>query len=108
MTHDHIGHQRSVENMTAALVILECLPWGRGQGKAQSERAKRGPRQSGDAAVSSARRTGARHATGTAQSGGPAPASKTVQGMGTNLGFGWGWSSYALTTALTSQQDRET
>lgn len=36
---------------------------GRGQGKAQSERAKRGPRQSDEAAESSAQRSGARHAT---------------------------------------------
>ena len=59
---------------------------GRGQGKAQSERAKRGPRQSDNAAASSAQRSGVCHATRSAQGGGPAPASKIAQGVGTNLG----------------------
>ena len=61
------------------------LPRGGTTGKAQSERAKRGPRQSDITAESSAQRSGVSHATRSAQGGSPAPASKIAQGVGTNL-----------------------
>lgn len=62
------------------------LPRGGTKGKAQSERAKRGPRQSDETAASSAQRSGDSHSTRSAQGGSPAPASEIAQGVGTNSG----------------------
>ena len=62
------------------------LPRGGTKGKAQSERAKRGPRHSDESAASSAQRFGECHATRSALGDGPAPASKIAQGIGANLG----------------------
>lgn len=62
------------------------LPRGGTTGKAQSERAKRGPRQSDETAASSAQRSGECHTTRSALGDGPAPASKIAQGIGANSG----------------------
>ena len=62
------------------------LPRGGTTGKAQSERAKRGPRHSDKSVESSAQRSGECHTTRSALGDGPAPASKIAQGIGANSG----------------------
>lgn len=75
--------QRTV--LTTVALIAGSLPRGGIKDKAQSERAKRDPRHSDQDAESSAQRFGECHATRSALSDGPAPASKIAQGIGANL-----------------------
>lgn len=76
--------------------MQECLPRGGIKGKAQSEREKRDPRHSDFGVESSSQSSGDGHATGWAISDGSAPASKIVEGIGTNPANRRGWSSYAF------------